>query len=95
MILPAVPDDPVDDRSPQALGWALASHIMAISLEMVLPGLLGLWMDRKLGTPLVFLVLGLIFGAVAGTMQLMRFAAMLRGDAGTKPKAESNRKDLP
>jgi F0F1-type ATP synthase assembly protein I len=88
-----VSDDPIDDRSPQALGWALASHIMAISMEMVVPGLLGLWIDRKLGTPLVFFVFGSIFGVVAGTVQLIRFAALLRRDAKAGPKNESNRKD--
>jgi F0F1-type ATP synthase assembly protein I len=88
-----VSDDPIDDRSSQALGWALASHIMAISLEMVVPGLLGLWIDRKLRTPLVFFVVGLICGVVAATVQLIRFAALLRGDAKSTSKSESNRKD--
>jgi F0F1-type ATP synthase assembly protein I len=88
-----VSDDPIDDRSPQALGWALASHVMAISLEMVVPALLGLWIDRKLGTPLVFFVFGSVFGVVAGTVQLLRFAALLRRDAKTGSQGASNRKD--
>ena len=39
-----------DDRRPplgQAVAWA--SRVMTVALEMVLPGLIGIWIDRKLG----------------------------------------------
>lgn len=46
----------------------------SIALEMVIPGLIGLWIDRTLGTVMVFLVGGVIFGMTAGIIHLVQFA---------------------
>ncbi len=56
-----------------ALQWA--SSVMAISIAMVLPGLLGLWADSRLGTKVLFTVLGFGFGVVSGIWQLVRITA--------------------
>jgi len=49
---------------------------MTVALEMVLPGVFGYWLDQKLGTQLVFLILGTIFGVSAGMIHLIRLAQM-------------------
>ncbi len=41
---------------------------------MVLPGIAGLWIDRQLGTVMVFLILGVVFGMTAGMIHLVQFA---------------------
>jgi F0F1-type ATP synthase assembly protein I len=74
---PPVKDSP-DDRSPVALAYGWAVRITAISLEMVVPGLIGLWVDRQLGTVMVFLVLGVIVGVTAGMFHLVRVAGSLQ-----------------
>ena len=68
-------DKPRDDRSPLALAYGWAVRITSISLEMVVPGLIGLWIDRQLGTVLLFLVLGVIVGVTTGMLHLVRLAA--------------------
>lgn len=45
---------------------------MVVSLEMILPGLIGLWIDRKLGTVLVFLLIGLAVGCTGGVWHVIR-----------------------
>ena len=52
---------------------AWVSRITSISMEMVLPGLIGYYLlDRWLGTKVLFLILGLILGFVGGIWQLIK-----------------------
>ncbi|MBN2024245.1 MAG: AtpZ/AtpI family protein [Pirellulales bacterium] len=46
-----------------------------ISAEMALPGLGGYWLDRQLGTSMVFLILGVLLGLAAGMWHLLRLAS--------------------
>ncbi|MHC4400416.1 MAG: AtpZ/AtpI family protein [Planctomycetota bacterium] len=62
----------------QAAAWG--SRITAIALEMVVPGIIGLWIDRQLGTVMVFLVLGVAMGMTVGMIQLVRLAASAQRD---------------
>lgn len=48
------------------------SRLTTVSLEMVLPGVLGHWVDRQLGTGMVFLVLGVVLGLTTGMWHLIR-----------------------
>jgi F0F1-type ATP synthase assembly protein I len=63
---------PPDDRSPIALAYAWATRIMVVALTMVLPGLAGHWLDERLGTVVLFLLVGLGLGCTAATLQLIR-----------------------
>ncbi len=65
---------PPDNRAPWAAAWGWASLAISVALEMVLPGLLGYWVDRQLGTLMVFLVLGLALGMTSGLIHLIRIA---------------------
>lgn len=76
--------EPTDDRSPMAQAIAWSSRITTVSLEMVLPGVAGYWIDQKLGTVMLFLVLGVIFGMVAGLIHLVRLAGAAGGDASQR-----------
>ncbi len=55
---------------------------------MVLPGLVGLWIDQKLGTVMVFLVLGVILGMTSGLIHLIRMTSPDRREAESR-EAES------
>jgi hypothetical protein len=68
---------PLDDRSPAAKAYQWATRIMVVSLEMVLPGLAGLWLDRWLGSLIVFTLLGFAAGSWVGVTHLIR---MTRSD---------------
>jgi hypothetical protein len=63
---------PADDRSSLAKAYHWATRIMAVSLEMVLPGVAGSWVDRQLGTKVLFMFLGFVLGGTAATVHLIR-----------------------
>ncbi len=72
-----------DDRPPLARAAEWTSRVTTISLEMVLPGLVGLWIDRQLGTKALFLVLGVMLGFAAGLWSLVRLSQESRSGDGT------------
>ena len=69
---------PSDDRSPAAKAYQWSSRIMVVSLEMVLPGIAGYWLDKRLGTVVLFMLIGFCFGSTAAIVHLIR---MTRADA--------------
>jgi hypothetical protein len=86
--LRAVPvTTPSDDRSPIAVAYQWASRIIVVAMEMVLPALAGHWVDERLGTVVLFLLVGLGLGCTAATVHLMQ---MIRTDS--RPKS-SDRSD--
>ena len=66
--------EPRDDRSPFAIAMEWSSRITSISLELVVPVLIGHWLDRRLGTLPLCLIVGVILGFVTATLSLMRLA---------------------
>ncbi|MGI9428434.1 MAG: AtpZ/AtpI family protein [Bythopirellula sp.] len=61
-----------DDRSAPAKAAAWVSRIITISIEMVVPGLLGYWLDGKLGTKFVFMLAGFVFGVTFAIKHLLK-----------------------
>jgi hypothetical protein len=45
---------------------------MVVSLEMVLPGLAGYWLDEALGTKVLFMLAGFALGGTAASVHLIR-----------------------
>lgn len=79
--------DSQDDRSAMAKGYAISSQVIAFALQIVLPLLLGVWLDRHWETSPLFLILGLIFGFGVGFWSLIRFLTRLTAgavDSGSK-----------
>jgi hypothetical protein len=63
---------PSDDRSSVAIAYQWATRIMVVSLEMVLPGIAGYWLDQALGTKVLFLLGGFALGGVTASVHLIR-----------------------
>lgn len=74
-----------DSRSPLALGLDWSSRVTTVALEMVVPALLGYWADQKLGTFVLFLIVGTSFGFITGLMSLLRLVRPNKPD-GTDRK---------
>ena len=53
-------------------GYTLGLMVFAISSQMFLFPLAGLWLDRQAGTGLLFATIGLVIGMYAAISQLMR-----------------------
>jgi F0F1-type ATP synthase assembly protein I len=66
--------------------------VTSIALEMVIPGILGFWLDQNLGTVMVFLVLGVALGMTVGMIHLLRLAKSIGFGSPTK-SSNSQRKD--
>ena len=75
--------DSPDDRSQLARAYQWATRIMVVSLEMVLPGLAGYWLDSKLGTVVLFTLVGFGFGTTGAVVHLLQ---MTRADADGRSK---------
>ena len=69
------------DRNPIGEAFDWAARVMAVSLEMFLPGLAGQWLDRRLGTTFLTL-LGFTFGLVAGVWHLLLMTRKARQSRG-------------
>ena len=78
-----------DGRSPIAVAMHWATQVTTISIEMVLPILLGVWVDHRLGTKVVFTILGGIGGLWLGIWNLIRVAKVLA--AGDKKRGIGDR----
>ena len=64
--------EPTDDRSPLAIAHDLAARIITVALEMVIPGLLGYWLDQWLGLKGVFILAGFAAGLFLGMRHLLK-----------------------
>ena len=81
---------PDDRRPPLAQAAAWASRVMTVALEMVLPGLIGIWIDRKLGTKAVFTLAGFGLGLSVALWHLLQLTKKSPDLQGKTPK----RKDV-
>lgn len=79
-----------DDRSKIARAWGWGTQVISIAMEMVIPGVVGLWIDRLLGTVMAFLILGVVFGMTTGMIHLVQFAKRI---SENEAKHETGRKD--
>ena len=62
---------PSDDRAALARAYHWAARGMTIAVGMVVPGAAGIFLDKKLGTKVLFTILGCAFGMVFGIWQLV------------------------
>jgi F0F1-type ATP synthase assembly protein I len=76
---------PEDDRSVVAIAMAWASRIIALSASMVVPALIGAWIDQQLNTKVVFLLLGFALGISAAVVQLTRIVKESNSKSQSRP----------
>lgn len=65
---------PRNDTSPFVLAMQWSSRITTISLELVVPVLIGYWLDRRWGTLPLLIIVGVILGFVTATLSLLQLA---------------------
>ena len=94
-ILARLVADPPDDRSSLAQAAQWSSRVTSISLEMVVPGLVGLWIDRQLGTVMVFLVLGMALGMTTAILHLVRLGSSVGQNGPSHNRADAQPDEKP
>ncbi len=75
---------PRNDISPFVLAMQWSSRITTISLEMVVPVLIGYWLDQWLGSGFVFLLVGAALGFSVALMSLLKLARYSKDDDRTE-----------
>ena len=65
-----------------AFGWA--SRITTVAIGMIVPGLVGFWLDHRLGTLILFTLIGFGLGVTTGAWQLVRMASSKNYDKQKK-----------
>jgi hypothetical protein len=66
---------PCDDRAPLARAYDRATRGITVAIGMVVPGLAGHYLDSRLGTRVLFTILGFGIGLTFGVWQLVRLAS--------------------
>jgi len=83
-----------DDRSPAAKAAQWSTRIMTVSLEMVLPGLAGYWLDGKLGTKVLFMLIGFALGGFAAIKHLIAMTRKTDRTSEKKSSSEDNNSEV-
>lgn len=80
-----------ENRPPIAVAMEWVSRITTVALEMVLPGLGGVWLDKRWGTGFIGL-LGFALGVSLGIWHLLQMTRTANAKGGSQ---EPPSKDLP
>ena len=67
---------PLDDRSPSAKALSKVAQITSISLMMIVPAIIGYFVDQYFKTLILFTAIGLVLGIGCAIWQLIKFVAL-------------------
>ena len=87
--------NPPDDRSLLARATEWAASTTTVAAEMVVPILIGAWIDGRLGTKGAFAILGGVLGVTVGTRSLLRMVEPLRRSRGERPDQHDRTRNAP
>ena len=73
---------------PMAVALTWVSRITTVSVLMVLPGVVGYWLDGRFGTRVLFTLLGFALGMLLGMWQLIQMTRPRRGVRGARKNGE-------
>ena len=79
-----------DDRLPMAKAYQRATRGVTVAVSMVIPGMLGYWLDSRLGTRALFTILGFALGMTLGMIELIRMAQPKAGQPKESGKPSSS-----
>ena len=65
-------EDLPERRSPMAIAAEWSARMTTIGLEMALPALGGYWLDGRIGTTPVFVIIGALLGVAVGMLHLIQ-----------------------
>ncbi|MGY8770785.1 MAG: hypothetical protein ACKVH8_20435 [Pirellulales bacterium] len=83
-----------DERHPAAIAYEWVGRIFAVCIEMIAPGIAGIWLDKQLGTEFI-VILGFAFGTVIGVYHLLVMANREAEAAARKLKQKQDQKKDP
>ena len=84
---------PTDERSPAVVAYVWASRLTTVSLEMVLPGLGGYWLDHRFKTVPLFTVLGFACGLALGLWHLLKMTSASTNKADNSDESHTDKRN--
>ncbi len=75
-------EKPDHDPTPIVIAYQWAVRLMTVAAEMVVPGVLGYWVDGWLGTKIVFVLLGFGAGCALGMWHLVQMTSSMADSGG-------------
>jgi hypothetical protein len=81
---------PKDDRPPVAIAAQWVSQITGIGLEIVVPIVIGRWLDERWGTSFCTAV-GVVVGPLLGFWHLLTLTGVVGGTKGKSVKKKNQR----
>lgn len=70
------------------LGWVVA-------LSLLIPLLVGLWLDRRMGTMPLFLIIGMLVGTLSATVGTVRMAMRMMHEVDARRGEKERESTLP
>ena len=83
-------DQNQDGRSEMARGYVVASRVMSIGFQMIIPVGVGWWADSAWKTSPWLMLLGVVFGFVVSMMELMQLARESAPPKKSQPPADKH-----
>ena len=83
-------DQNQDGRSDMARGYVVASRVMSIGFQMIIPVGVGWWADSAWKTSPWLMLLGVVFGFVVSMMELMQLARESAPPKKSQPPADKH-----
>jgi hypothetical protein len=80
------------ERPPLVVALEWVSKITTVSLEMVLPGVAGVWLDQRWDTSFMKLI-GFAFGVTVGVLHLIVLTRTENGKDPKQPRSEKTGTD--
>ncbi len=81
-----------DERPPLVVALEWVSKITAVAIEMVLPGIIGTWLDRRWGTKFIALA-GFALGLTVAIWHLLILTGTENAKRSKRPDSEKPTKD--
>jgi hypothetical protein len=76
-----------EDRPPLVVALEWVAKVTTVALEMVVPGIVGAWLDKRFGTTFITL-LGLALGVTVGIWHLLVLTRTENGKRSKRPNSE-------
>ena len=84
-----------DKRPPMVVAMRRASEVSSVSFELVIPTVVGLWIDHQYGTGPWLLIVGAALGAYVAFSHLMQLAKPPQASGGRSQAGISNGAQAP
>lgn len=82
-----------DSRAAWAKGYAIGAQVIGMALEVVVPPLIGFYIDQRFGLLPLFTLVGTVLGLIFGTLRFVQFCQRDLKPESREPKSQHTNPD--